>query len=445
MGLRTYQDEIGNVIIWKSANPGYENAPCVMLTGHMDMICSNLPETVHDFDTQPLHLILDSNGDTIHADGTTLGADCGIGLAFIMAVLESEQIAHPPIEAVFTVNEETDMSGAKQLHYDLLQSRIILSLDATRLSLGGAGELDLILDVNAQWERIPNAFIQKRLTVCGLQGGHSGKNAMAERGNAVTLLARMLAEMRERIPIQIVSFTGGSETACAFARSADCTIAFPEVYHQQVTEAAKRWDALYRSELAVPDPKVRVICQEIDTLSPNCLDCETSQRLLTLLTVLPDGICSLNKYFQGKYETCVNVGVVEMAEKDFRILVCVRSAVASKGAYQAEKIRRICQLLDVKCTIAQELPQWDYCSASALAKELRSIYGEGYVGVGQGTCEQGIFLEHLCGAEAFGVGPVVHNPHSPFEYISVREISEDWKHFCEVLAVINPQIAEETL
>lgn len=445
LGLQTYQDEAGNVIIWKPASPGYENAPCVMLTGHMDMICSTLPEIVHDFDTQPLHLMLESNGDTIHADGTTLGADCGIGLAFIMAVLESEQIAHPPVEAVFTTNEETDMSGAMHLHYELLKSKIIFSLDATRLSLGGAGELDLILKSALSWERVPDGYLQKQISVDGLLGGHSGKNAMVERGNAVTLLARILSGMQEEIPFYMISFTGGSETACAFARSAACTIAFPEAYRHKVPEAAKEWDRIYRSELTVPDPDVHVDCRDVAVLSPRCCSLESSERLLNLLTILPDGVCSLHKYFPGKYEVCVNVGVVEMETDAFRVLVCVRSAVKSKKTYQASRIRRICQLLNVQYSVEHDLPQWDYCDTSALVQKLRGIYGEDCVSVAQGTSEQGIFLAHMSGAQAIGVGPVVHNPHSPYEHISVKEISEDWNRFCEALAAIDPQTAKESL
>ena len=165
LGLKVIQDPTTNVIIYKPASKGYENAPTVMLAGHMDMICAANPGVVHDFDNEPLKLILDADGDTIHADGTTLGADDGLGLAFILSVLESDTIAHPAIEAVFTTNEETDMKGAWELNYSALTSKIILSLDATRLSLGGAGELEMEMFMNYQSVPSREGDVQSTLAI----------------------------------------------------------------------------------------------------------------------------------------------------------------------------------------------------------------------------------------------------------------------------------------
>lgn len=366
-----------------------------------------------------------------------------IGIAFILAVLESDSIAHPPIEAVFTTNEETDMSGAKALHYDFLKSRIILSLDAARLSLGGAGELDIELRADAEWVETPPENRQAVIALSGLLGGHSGKNAMAERGNAVTLLARMLAEIQEEIPFQLISFAGGSETACAFARDAACTISFPAEEREHIIAAVERWNHIYRNELAIPDPDIRLSYHDEEKLSSWCCSAETADRLLTLLTILPDGLCSIHKHFPMKYETCVNVGVVEMERESFRVLVCVRSAVASKKAYQAARIRRVCKLLQVQYRELCDLPQWDYSDTGPLARCLQNIYGANHVGITEGTCEQGIFQAHMQGAKAFGVGPVVHSPHSPNEHISIRETAKDWERFLKVLSAIDSNMTGE--
>lgn len=188
LGLDVYQDESTNVIIKKPATAGYEQAPTVMLAAHMDMICAVNPGVIHDFDNSPLNLLLDDDMDTVRADGTTLGADCGLGMAFILSVLESHTIMHPAIEAVFTTNEETDMKGAQNLHYERLQSKIILSLDAARLALGGAGELEIELFLDRKKQPPVNGNVQVRISISGLLGGHSGKDAYVERGNAITLL-----------------------------------------------------------------------------------------------------------------------------------------------------------------------------------------------------------------------------------------------------------------
>ena len=407
LGLRVEQDETTNVIIYKTATPGYEQAPTVMLAAHMDMICAANPGVEHDFDHEPLHLVLDEDRDTIHADGTTLGADDGLGAAFILTVLESDTIAHPAIEAVFTTNEETDMKGAWNLHYEKLSSRIILSLDATRLSLGGAGELEMELFLDRKMVPAREGDVQAVISVDGLIGGHSGKNAFSERGNANTL-----------------------------ARDAACALSYPASCQQTVQDAVEEWQAIYSSELAVPDPDVRLSLRMAETLQNETCDDETTGRFITLLTILPDGLCSLHKYFEHKYESCVNEGVVETLADSFRIVTCIRSALAAKKYFQLDKIQRVCELLHVRWNILHDLPQWEYNSNSRVAEVISGIYSDIEPNVAQGTCEQGIFLMKMPGAEAAGVGPVVESPHSPNEKISVSTVADDWNRFVKVLAAL---------
>jgi len=438
LGLEVFQDETTNVIIYKPATPGYECAPTVMLTGHMDMICATAPGVVHDFDNEPLELILDADRDTIRANGTTLGADCGLGLAFILAVLESDQIRHPAIEAVFTTNEETDMKGAWNLHYEKLNSKLILSLDATRLSMGGAGELDLELLLPRNMIAADADQIQATIEIGGLIGGHSGKNAFAERGNANALLVRVLSDLQKEknIPFRIVSFAGGDYTACAFAREAACTLQFPVEYAKAVEGTVAEWQEILKHELAVPDPNVFLRYRVETVVAGQVCDDETTERFLSLMTILPDGLCSLHKYFKEKYESCVNLGVVTPVENAFRILVCIRAAVASKKYFLFDKVRRICDLLGTNYRIMNDLPQWEYNDRARLPEVIGDIYADIEPNVAQGTCEQGIFLMHMQGAEAAGVGPVVQNPHSPNECISVKAAAEDWDRFVRVLQAL---------
>lgn len=436
--LQVYQDETSNVIIYKPATPGYEHAPTVMLAAHMDMICAANPGVEHDFDHEPLHLVLDEDRDTIHADGTTLGADDGLGAAFILTVLESDTIAHPAIEAVFTTNEETDMKGAWNLHYEKLSSKLILSLDATRLSLGGAGELEMELFMDRHMVPGREGDVQAVISVDGLIGGHSGKNAFSERGNANTLLVRMLSDLqrKKQVPFRIISFTGGDYTACALARDAACALSYPASCQQTVQDAVEEWQAIYSSELAVPDPDVRLSLRMAETLQNETCDDETTGRFITLLTILPDGLCSLHKYFEHKYESCVNEGVVETLADSFRIVTCIRSALAAKKYFQLDKIQRICELLHVRWNVLHDLPQWEYNSNSRVAAVISDIYSDIAPNVAQGTCEQGIFLMKMLGAEAAGVGPVVESPHSPNEKISAAVVADDWARFVKVLAAL---------
>ena len=438
LGLRVEQDETTNVIIYKPATPGYEDAPTVMLAGHMDMICAANPGVVHDFDHEPLKLVLDEDRDTIHADGTTLGADDGLGIAFILSVLESDTIAHPAIEAVFTTNEETDMKGAWNLDYSKLSSKVILSLDATRLSLGGAGELEMEIFLERSLTPAREGDVQAVITIDGLIGGHSGKNAFAERGNAVTLLVRILADLQgqKQVPLRLISFVGGDYTACALARDASCSIAFPAEFHDTVFRTVEEWHSIFKMELSVPDPDVEVSVHDVDSISPLTCDDATTEKFINLLTLLPDGLCSLHKYFEHKYESCVNEGVVKTSSDSFRIVSCIRSAMATKKYFQLDKIQRLCALFGARYNILHDLPQWEYNSHARIAEVIGDIYSDLEPNVAQGTCEQGIFLMKMPGAEAAGVGPFVDSPHSPSEKISVAAVADDWARFVKVLAAM---------
>lgn len=436
LGLETIMDSVGNVIIKKPATAGYEQAPVIMLASHMDMIFEKNPGVEHDFYTEPLKLLLADDNDTIYADGTTLGADNGIGVAFVMAVLESDCLAHPAIEAVFTVNEETDMKGAWQLDYSKLKSKIILSLDAARLSLGGSGELEVEMELAKTMtpSRPDDTFFT--LSISGLLGGHSGNNAYSERGNAVTLLCRILIDLREKYQIRIVSYKGGDGMSSALAREAGCTFGINKQHLDAVQNTVKEWAGVYVSEMAVPDPGIKVLLtQAAESYSQTCDD-KTTDQLLTLLNILPDGIVSLHKYFQRKVESCVNVGVVETKNDHFWVTCLIRSAVATKKYFLLGKIQRICKLLNVPYKIGRDLPQWDYVKDSRLSAVIKDIYSDLEPNIGQGTFELGIFLKHMPGAEAAGIGTIVDTPHSPNEKLSISAVQDNWSRFIRVLEAL---------
>ena len=434
LGLEYFRDDDLDVIVWKPATPGYENAPSVILTAHMDMICAAEKGVTHDFERDPIEIVLDGDRDTVRAAGTTLGADDGLGVAMILAVLGSGTIPHPALECVFTVNEESDMCGARRLRYDKLRSRIVMSLDATRLSLGGGGEYDLELLMDFQ--RIPAREGDRQFCIRagGLLGGHSGKNACMERGNANVLLTRVLSDLqRKGVPFRIVSFTGGEFTACAIAREAVCRISCPGSFCGTVAETVRAWDAVFKNELAVPDPYVELSLSGPEAAAGETLDDAGTAKFIDLMTLLPDGLNSLHKHFDRKYESAVNAGVVEMTGTCFRIVVCVRYTLASKKQLAADKIRRICRLLGVRCNVLEDLPHWEYNADARIVALVRDIYGGIQPSIGQGCCEMGFFTANMPGAEVIGVGPVVDSPHSPSESFRISVLADDWARFTEVL------------
>ena len=435
-GLTYEQDESLNVIVKKPASPGYETAPSVILEAHLDMVCAADQGVVHDFSSDPIEIIVDEDQNTVHANGTTLGADDGLGVAMILAVLESDTIEHPELECVFTVNEETDMYGARHLHYERLKSRIVMSLDATRLSLGGGGEYDLELFMD--YDRIPvrSGDVQSCIHLHGLLGGHSGKNAYMERGNANMLVVRVLSDLRKKkVPFRIISFIGGEFTACAIARDAVCRISYPESFRETVEKTITEWAAVFKNELAVPDPYVELTLETPEAAADETIDDKGTARFIDLMLLLPDGLNSLHKYFDHKYESAVNVGVVEMPESCFRIIVCVRFALVTKMRLLVDKICRLCDLLGVRYNTIEDLPHWEYNANARIVELIKDIYTDMEPSIGQGCCEMGFFTDNMPGVEVIGVGPVVDSPHSPKENFLIDVLADDWRRFVEVLRV----------
>ena len=432
LGYSVSRDDTQNVIIRKPASPGYEASPSVMLQAHMDMVCEKTPESNHDFDRDPIVILRD--GDRIHADGTTLGADNGLGVAFLLAILEDASLQHPELECVFTVDEETDMKGAFTLDYSQIHSRIILNTDAPGVSVGGSGELELEMQLRrAALPVSGQAFF--KMEVSGLIGGHTGFNALLERGNAIRIIARILRSFLNLTDLRIVSFEGGSGMSSAFARDASCVFCCPEKDQQALAERFAEWQAAIKKELEVPEPDACIAM----TSAPQqelASDDVSTRNLLLLLNLLPDGVCSLNKYFQDTVESCVNTGVIETHADHFFLTTLIRSTVGSKKYDLLSRIEDTCALLGVTCRIGRDLPQWDYRPDSKIAARVRPIYPDVEYTIGQGTVECGIFQQNLPDADIIGLGAHFYNAHSPNEYMSVSDIEIHYARLLEVLAAL---------
>ena len=432
LGLSVVQDATYNVIVRKPASKGYEASPSVLLQAHMDMVCEKLPEITHDFDHDPITILRE--GDRIHADGTTLGADNGLGVAFLLAILEDSTLLHPALECVFTVDEETDMKGAFSLDYSQLQSRIILNTDAASVSVGGSGELELEMQLCRAEVPVSNqAFFQ--IDVSGLIGGHTGFNALLERGNAIRIIARILRDFLNTTDLRIVSFSGGAGMSSAFARNASCVFCCPQSDRDAILDGFQAWQTLLHKELEVPEPDASIVLTPCDA-QPMASDDISTKNLLLLLTLLPDGVCSLNKYFKGTVESCVNTGVVETHAHHFFLTTLVRSTVGSKKYDLLSRIQDTCSLLGVQYRIGRDLPQWDYRPDSIIAALVRPIYPDVQYTIGQGTVECGIFQQNLPDADIIGLGAHFYNAHSPNEYMSVSDIQVNYSRLLEVLAAL---------
>ena len=357
LGYETYQDGRQNVIIYKPASPGMEDAAPVAVQSHLDMVCEMDAGVTHDFSKDPLTLRIIGN-NKVMATGTTLGADNGVGVAFIMALLADKTLKHPRIEAVFTTDEETDMGGAFGLAYDKISAKLLINLDAGAVCVCGSGELEVEMAFRKGTEPIDkNAFIYT-LSVDGLIGGHTGANAMIERGNAIVLLNRVLIALDKEVKYQLLSIKGGAGMSSAFARNSEAVIALGPAELARVIKVIDRVGGEIKSELTKRDPDVQFHFLPCITPPKEAFDTATANRLRTLLAALPDGVFSLNHDFPGAMESCSNVGVVETRDKELFVTILIRATVPGKKYYLYDKVVRICDALGVSHRIGRDLPHW---------------------------------------------------------------------------------------
>lgn len=436
LGLEVHQDEAYNVIARKPATPGYEDAPTVMLQAHMDMVCEKEPGVEHDFRKDPLRLLVE-NGDKITADGTTLGADDGLGVAIIMAILADKTLEHPAIEAVFTTDEETNMNGAYGLDFSQLKSQIILNLDSHAIQVSGAGEMEVSVEIDAEKKPLPGGLDVYTLEIGGLKGGHSGAQATQELGNAIALMARVLCALEKKVSYDLIRVQGGRGFPTAFARNATAVIALASQQVPLAQEIVTQCLEDFRRELEKRDPDVEVALSPAEESASQVLTQEVKDTLLTLLTCLPDGLLSLNRDFEGAMESCSNVGVLETYSDRIYIGLLIRSVIASKKYQIFDKVVRLSEALKTTYTVRRDLPQWDYSMDENLLDLICDVYESRQLRLSEGTLEAGIFCENMPGVSFVALAPPYYNPHSPREYFLASECQDNYQKLIRLLSKIH--------
>lgn len=431
LGIEAVQDNYLNVIARKPASIGFEDSEPIILQAHLDMVCEKHLDIVHDFKKDPLKLI--RVDDKIMADGTTLGADDGIGVAFIMAILADKEIKHPEIEAIFTTDEETDMGGAFALDFTRLKSKLVINLDAGAVGVCGSGELEVEMKLKKQLEEVRPNYIFGIIKISGLMGGHTGINAMNERGNAIVLLNRILLDINKEIDFQIVSINGGAGMSSAFARDSDCIIAFPEERLIKIKNIVGDSIKIFTKELVKRDPDFKVDFFIDNNIYLMALNNKTKNTILDLICILPDGVFSLNKDFKNTMESCSNVGVIETREDEIFITILIRSFLPGKKYYLYEKAIRLCDLLGIEHKIGRDLPHWEYNIKENLLQTLDCIYpNEEKIAI-QGTLEAGIFNNNIPDSCVISLGSPYYDAHSPYEHLFISETEKSWDQLLEFL------------
>lgn len=436
--LDATKDEVGNVLIRKPASAGRENDPVVILQSHVDMVCEKNSETQHNFDTDAIKPFVADGW--VRAEGTTLGSDDGIGMAAQMAVLTSKDLSHGPIECLFTVDEETGLSGAFALQSGFMTGNILLNLDSEdegELFIGCAGGIDTVGAIGYMPEEVPAGSFTIRLDVKGLMGGHSGDDIHKNRGNANKILNRFLSAANKLFDMRLVDFNGGN-LRNAIAREAFAVVVVP---HSQKEDFIVEWN-VFASEMEFEferaEPKIKLLHQSVD-LPGFVIDKNSQNRLLRLISACPHGVLEMSSRMIGMVETSTNLASVKFTD-DNRILITTsqRSEIESRKYMATEMVEAAMLLAGASVEHSDGYPGWtpnpDSVVAKITADSYRRLFGtEPIIRSIHAGLECGLFLEKYPELDMVSFGPTIRGAHSPDERIDIETVGKFWKLLVDVL------------
>ncbi|WP_345843586.1 aminoacyl-histidine dipeptidase [Shewanella algae] len=435
--LEVIEDKVGNLIIRKDATPGMENRKPVVIQAHIDMVPQKNADKEHDFVKDPIQPWID--GDWVKAQGTTLGADNGIGMASALAILGSDDIPHGPLEVLLTIDEEAGMTGAFGLEAGMLRGEILINTDSEQegeIYMGCAGGVDAEITLPMVWEATGDGFQAFNLTLSGLKGGHSGVNIHLGRGNANKLLARFLFEHSESLQLELAEFNGGS-LRNAIPREASATILVPAEQAAALSEATAAFQALLREELAVADPAACLTLTEVP-LPAKVMSEQSQNTLIDLLHACPNGVMRMSDEIEGVTETSLNLGVINTSEQDVKLLCLIRSLIDSGRSQIEGMLIALANLAGAEIDLSGAYPGWKPDSQSPVMAIVRDTYQDIYhkepvIMVIHAGLECGLFKEPYPAMDMVSIGPTIRFPHSPDEMVNITTVGQYWQLLLAVL------------
>jgi len=438
--LETLSDAVGNVLIRKPGTKGKENAKGVVLQSHMDMVCEKNADTKHDFDTDSIQPVID--GEWVKAKGTTLGADDGIGVAAQLALLASDDIAHGPLECLFTVDEETGLTGAFGLAPGYLKGNILLNLDSEdegQLFIGCAGGKDTEITFDYTKENITGNVSAFMVTVSGLKGGHSGDDINKGLGNAVKIINRFLYNSTIQHKLRIAEIAGGN-LRNAIAREASAKVVLPVALTDTFIKYAHWFDNAVRDELRVMEPEL-VFNVEPVAIPDAVIDQDTQKRLLNSLYACPHGVIAMTADMPGLVETSTNLASVKTLADTIVVQTSQRSSVETSKDDIAAMVASVFTLAGAKVKHGEGYPGWKPNPHSELVVVMKDTYvrlfkKEPLVLAIHAGLECGVIGEKYPGMDMISFGPTLRGVHSPTERINIETVEMFWKLLVEVLAVL---------
>ena len=435
--LKIKTDKSGNVVIIKSASKGMEKKPTVILQGHMDMVCEKNSDVVHDFSKDPIKL--KQKGDILTADGTTLGADNGIGLAISLAILEDNTLKHGPIEALFTVDEETGLTGAFAMESNMLTGKILLNLDSEDfgvITVGCAGGGDSKIQLPIKTQSVNGNMESLIVKVSGLRGGHSGVDIHEQRGNAIKLLTRMLWKAGDDFRFYLTEIKGGDKHN-AIPREAYAKISIEKSEKNKFISTIKGEEKNIFEEIKPIDPKFKLDIEDIGKL-PTTLTKDSQSKLLNLLHGLPHGIDKMSYDIPTLVETSTNLATVSVNENEAVIGLSTRSSIKTALQDFRDRIHAVAELSGAKVTEEKPYPGWKPNLNSNVLKLSKKIFKDMYnlepkVEAIHAGLECGIIGEKFPGMDMISIGPTIKYPHSPEEQLHISTVDKFYKYVLKIL------------
>lgn len=437
LGYSYEQDETGNIVVRKDAAAGYENAPTVLIQGHVDMVCEKNKDTEFDFDNDPIQAYVD--GEWVTAKGTTLGADNGIGVAAGLAVLASKDMVHPPMEFLFTVDEETGLTGAKGLKAGFLKADIMLNLDSEEdgaLYVGCAGGMDTAGVMKLNMSDAPADSVAIEINMGGLKGGHSGLDVATGRGNAIKFLTRVLTDLRKKYTVQFSSMLGGSKRN-AIPREAEIIVYVPQADADAVIAAMAGYQELFLNEIKTVEPDLALTATRVDG-SGKVADDAQFAALLDALQALPTGVIKMSADIEGLVETSTMLATVTMDGDTLTIGTSQRSSVESEKADVVTTVGAVLRLAGFEVVQGDGYPGWKPNMDSSALKFVKQSFndlfgGEPEIKAIHAGLECGLIGEVFPNMDMISFGPTIEGAHSPDERINIPATSRFWDLIAKTL------------
>ncbi len=437
LGLETIQDEVGNVIILKPATPGMENRKGVILQGHLDMVPQKNSDKVHDFTKDPIETVVD--GEWVRANGTTLGADNGMGVAAAMAVLEAKDLVHGPVEALFTADEETGMTGANGLKPGLLKGDILINMDSEdegELYIGCAGGTNGNIIFNHTEKPVPANHEGFKISVTGLKGGHSGVDIHLGRGNANKIMNRVLYHGFTKHGLQVSAIDGGS-LRNAIPRESFAIVVIPSSEVMGFRTCLEKVASVIKHELSAVEPDLKIEMASAP-LPSTIIDPAVMLKVMNGIYACPNGVMRMSNEMAGLVETSNNLAIVKSENGEIRLMNLLRSSVDSAKDDLQQQIQSVFDLAGARCIFNGSYPGWKPNPTSPILRTMQEVYNRKYGKIPEiKAIHAGLECGILGGAyphwDMISFGPTIRYPHSPDEKVNIETVQRFWDFLVETL------------